>query len=164
MSFKAIRTCFGVLFLAGCAVPPKEVDLASSFSAEEHRHYMVPGHNIIDGQAFLRQKGGGVVTCAGSDVVAFPDTSYFMKAFYEHRLGNKVKVSTAPEARAVVHKTTCDAEGKFSFNDLPDGPWTIATEVMWVVGYHRQGGTLYTRVSVYGAEIKNIVLSDINRI
>ena len=40
-----------------------------------------PGSNKVTGQAFLRQRGGQVVTCAGVQVIMYPNTKYFNYIF-----------------------------------------------------------------------------------
>lgn len=56
--------------LAGCATyaAPAPVAITTPFDREAHAPYYLSGTGSIHGQAFLRQQGGGVVTCAGSPI------------------------------------------------------------------------------------------------
>jgi hypothetical protein len=61
----------GVLLLAagavftGCAIR-EPMEMKTKFDYAQHEPYMQPGNNGIKGQGFMRQLGGGVVTCAGT--------------------------------------------------------------------------------------------------
>ena len=68
-----------ILFLlAGCATAYKQpMVMHHSFSLADYQDYQKTGQGSISGQAFLKQKGGGIVTCAGNDVFLVPDSGYF---------------------------------------------------------------------------------------
>ena len=57
--------------------PPPQVEVQAKFDEEEIRRYSEPGTSGVKGQAFLRQQGGGIVTCAGSEVFLVPATPYY---------------------------------------------------------------------------------------
>ena len=59
-----------VWFLAACAQQQQTIDISRYFSVAEVAPFNVQGSGTIAGQGFLRQSGGGVVTCAGD--VAYP--------------------------------------------------------------------------------------------
>jgi hypothetical protein len=96
--------CAGIAAAAalqgGCAhnfVTQPSFDLPS-FDAEDHRSFEGSGTATIKGQAFLRQKGGGVVTCAGSDVKLMPATNYFKAAVAQARMGAQANGQAMPMA------------------------------------------------------------------
>src|SRR6185295_686938 len=61
----------------GCATTQvKTVQLTSRFDEQEMKARLRPGKARISGNAFVRQNGGGVVTCAGSQVSLIPKTDY----------------------------------------------------------------------------------------
>lgn len=84
--------------------------------------------NTVTGQAFLRQKGGGVVTCAGEYVVMYPNTEYF-----KNRRNGMKEVEYSKEVSTMEHFTQCDAEGNFEFDNIESGSWVIETAVRWEV-------------------------------
>lgn len=115
------------------------------------------------GQAFLRQKGGGIVTCAGSSVFLLPDTPYFVQAAIASNSRNGVADMPKPPSRDVtgVREGTCDAQGNFKFTRLPAGKWQVTTRVSWVVGYARQGGTLLRRLETSAqGEVSTFLLDE----
>jgi hypothetical protein len=59
-----------------------------------------------------------------------------------------------------MRETTCDAEGKFRFENLPSLPWIILTEVEWRVANVRQGGTLRHDVSPSAGIVQEVIMSD----
>jgi hypothetical protein len=76
------------LAYAGCSArepvresAPPFVKPQTKFDYSEHEPYAKPVENGISGQAFLRQQGDSVVTCAGSRVLLLPATSSFEKYF-----------------------------------------------------------------------------------
>src|SRR4030095_16529486 len=82
---KAVVIMLGLL-CAGCATR-QPVQMQTAFDPLEHNAYMEPGENSIKGQGFLRQQGGGVVTCAGSEVFMVPATSFFREVVMLFRAG-----------------------------------------------------------------------------
>lgn len=150
----------GVVFI-GCAIR-EPVEMKTKFDYAQHKPYTLPGNNGIKGQGFMRQQGGGVVTCAGSAVYLLPKTSFFGEAIDLFRSGNTPQLTTAvdPAYKSMVKESQCDAQGNFSFAQLPDGAWFILTEVRWMVGYALQGGTLMRQVSVANGETIQVLLTE----
>lgn len=151
--------------LAGCATmmpglaPP--VDLTTPWSADEHKAWEGTGSGSIKGQAFLKQNGGGVVTCAGNKVVLMPDTPYYREALAILKAGRRVE--TGRDTSYLRKEAMCDAEGRFEFQDLPIKPWIVAADVAWMVGYARQGGGLTKSVTPKEAGVTTVLLTDADR-
>lgn len=80
-----------LVLLASCAAPPPPppFDLQTQFSAQKHEKFLREGDATIRGQGFLRQKGGGVVTCAGYPVQLIPATPYFREVIHQLRIGRR---------------------------------------------------------------------------
>ena len=136
--------------------------MKTKFDYAQHKPHTQPGNNGIKGQGFMRQQGGGVVTCAGSAVYLLPKTSFFGEAIDLFRSGKTPQLTTAidPAYKSVLKESQCDAQGNFSFAQLPDGAWFILTEVRWMVGYALQGGTLMRQVSVANGETIQVLLTE----
>jgi len=128
MKLLPIALVVAVAVLAGCVTPPRQVTLTSSFDADAAKALLGPGKNSVKGNAFLRQTGGGVVTCAGSEVSAIPVTAYAterMQALYgDLRNGfsqqNIVFAPNLPEYSLLLKTTTCDSQGFFKFDGVAD--------------------------------------------
>jgi len=86
------------------------------------------GVSDLTGQAFLIQRGGDVVTCAGKMVVLYPNNNFFNTK----RSGDK-ETEDSDEALSMEFVTQCDAGGNFEFYNVPNGLWTIETAVTWDV-------------------------------
>lgn len=160
-----MATCILLLStcIAGCvALPP--VEMKTRFVGSEHDQYRQQGSGVIVGQGFLRQKGGGVVTCAGSEVFVFPATPFFQEIVGHmisgHRVAFEAMGKVDPAYRSIAKQTQCDAQGNFMFTQLPSGSWYVATEVKWFVGTRRQGGSLLTKVSLNDGQRGQLVLSN----
>jgi hypothetical protein len=162
------------LLLAGCATapPPK---MESTFDPEQARLQLEPGDATILGSALIRQKGGGVVTCAGGQVVLIPATTYAIErmtrgfhpadssgtsgfwAFYE---GERPVPPPDPEYVKLSRSSTCDASGKFQFDKVSPGLFYLVTSIRWDTGYGLpQGGYLMKAVAVKPGETTTVVLA-----
>jgi len=146
------------------------VELQNRFDAERARAALVSGNNKITGSALLQQQGGGIVTCAGNQIVLIPATPYaverMVKAFGDSTKGFAsvwkglpTFVPDPPEFQQATRSVSGDAQGNFEFDSVADGDYFVLVKIMWMVGYTPQGGTLMQRVRVSGGEVKRIVLS-----
>jgi hypothetical protein len=159
--FAMILFSAGVLSLALTACAPGRVAVQTPFDASQYAAYTATGRNVIKGQAFLTQNGGGVVTCAGKPVFLTPDSRYFREIAFiatHNRTPEFPHGKGGPEE--VVRHTTCDAQGNFEFVKLPDGQYLVMTEVRWMVGYNAQGGALWMPGKVTDGEEKRVVISN----
>lgn len=150
---------------AGCSgrEPPREsappfVKMQTKFDYSEHEAYAKPGKNSINGQAFLTQQGGGVVTCGGSRVLLLPATSYFREMFwYIIVAGSDPEPAERayPSLKSMIRRTQCDAQGNFSFSEIPDGTWFILTQVD-----ARLGGVLIAEMTLPNGGTTPVLLTD----
>lgn len=148
--------------LTGCVAPPREqVAVKTPFDLAEHAPFRESGKGSVQGQGFLRQAGGGTVTCAGSTVVLLPATPFF-KEFVDLYIAGKTPTVTPPpgDRAPLFRRSQCDAQGNFSFESVPPANWTIMTEVKWVVGHSPQGGILRREVAVREDAPTRVLLTD----
>ena len=153
------------LVYAGCSArkPAREsappfVKMHTKFDYLEHEPYAKPGENGISGQAFLRQQEDSVVTCAGSRVLLVPATSYFREMFWHMIIAGsepEPPETPYPSLKSMIRRTQCDAQGNFSFSELPNGTWFILTQVN-----ARNGGVLITEVTLSNGRIIQVLLTD----
>lgn len=164
---KIVRVVAVVLGLplayAGCASRQEHVrqsappfaKIQTKFDYSEHEAYAKPGENGISGQTFLRQEGG--VTCAGSRVLLLPATDYFREMIGHIIAGSEPKPpeKTYPSLKSMIRRTQCDAQGNFSFSEIPDGAWFVLTQVT-----ARHGGVLITEMTLSNGGTIQILLTD----
>lgn len=153
------------LVYAGCSArkPAREsappfVKMQTKFDYSEHEPYAKPGDNGISGQAFLRQQEDSVVTCAGSRVLLVPATSYFREMFWHMIItGSEPEPPETPypSLKSMIRRSQCDAQGNFSFSEIPDGTWFILTQVN-----ARDGGVLITEVTLSNGRIIQVLLTN----
>lgn len=152
------------LILSGCQILPP-VQMTNEFDSSTHSSFLEPGTSKIKGQAFLKQNGGTVVTCAGNLVYLTPDTQYFREVFDIAKKRRKPKDdNNKDEKNKYVRKAQCDAQGNFEYNDLPENNWILATEVKWKVGYSTQGGGLIRNIKTNDNQTTTVILTDIDRL
>lgn len=170
---KNISILLAVITLVGCAtslapsLPTYEI--SAPFNSEEAFRLTKEGNNTIKGNAFMRQKGGGVVTCAGQTVYLVPATEYARQRFLalydtiESGVNAARKnyrfVPDPPEYYSIARTTKCDSQGNFSFERTADGEFFITVLVSWSVGNSAQGGNMMHRVSVRGGQTLSIVMA-----
>lgn len=141
--------------------------VTESFNAADGAYILKDGKGRIEGSAFMRQRGGAVVTAAGNTVTLTPVTPYSQARFnaiYKDRktsyLGARIE-NTPDEYMKQGRDTKADVEGRFKFENLHPGDYFINTNVRWEVpgGYLPEGGLIYERVTVKNGETANVVLS-----
>ena len=159
------------------------VNLVNQFKPEASSWFNQSGNSSISGQAFLRQRGGGVVTCAAEEVTLYPVTDYSEEVISAQFDGAKNKgyssyydvwgISSgsvefdpplSSEFLQNTKTTICDAQGNFTFKNLPAGrEYYVLSRVIWEVpdsyGMSIEGGSLMLRVSTEEGETTEVVLS-----
>lgn len=144
--------------LTACApLPP--ITAQTPYNIDEYKQYTQTGPNTIRGQAFLRQKNGGTVNCGGNDVLLMPDSPFFRELLNIASRGRRPAVAQGQIDPALLRKAECNAQGNFTFSNLPNGKWLLATEVSWYAGY-KQGGYLVRSIEVSNGAISQPSLSD----
>jgi hypothetical protein len=165
-----LRCCLSlpvVIAIVACAptmvqipVAPADMQLATDMLGK--------GTSTVKGSALMRQRGGGVVTCAGNDVFLIPATpsasSELQRVFHgdkgwvarggDEMGGGKLVVAPTPNRAGV-----CNAQGFFTFTNVKAGKWYVMTTVIWTVGNENQGGTMLGSAEVSEGQEAEIVLS-----
>ncbi len=155
-------------FLGACAAPVV-VNVGVPFDAAAAQRMLADGPNTVRGNAFLRQRGGGVVTCAGAEVVLVPATAYAQRVFaalYGTSAGAAMQAPNTVDIQPksvqfskLLRRTQCDAQGNFVFERVADGDWFVETTITWVVGNSPQGGPIMRRVSVAGGSSVTVIVA-----
>ena len=127
--------------------------------------------NVLRGSAFLRAQNGQYRSCAGSPVRLFP-VDATTEAFVGWTFGTPTggfsrRTGWEPQPfdrYALV--TTCDAQGEFAFDRLPDGDYFVAVVVSietmagGAVSYVvQEGGTIAARVSLAGGVVQTVKMT-----
>jgi len=142
--------------------------LVTTFDLKQAAFIKQEGTGEIKGEAFLRQNGGGVVTCAGREVTLVPSTAYsderFLFLFKNNEKGyspvyRRVISVPNPEYASFTRKTRCDSQGKFKFTGLQSGNYYVAGDVIWVIGGLSQGGSLMQKVNVNFGQASEALLT-----
>ena len=172
------------LFLAACGMGGTSVNLVNVFDPDATSWFKQKGNSSISGQAFLRQRGGGVVTCAAEEVTLYPVTNYSEEVISAQFDGSKSKgyssyydvwgISSgsiefdpplSPKFLEYTQTTICDAQGNFTFKNLPGGrEYYLISRVIWEVpdsySMSTEGGSLMLRVTTEENENSDVVLTN----
>lgn len=164
-----LKMAFGLcVLLAACM--QNIVETKTPFDPNAGRYILAKGSGAIEGQAFMRQAGGDVVTCAGEEVTLIPATEYQkerMAIIYGSVQGGRRTSSIGdmpptrdPRATQLEKKTVCDAEGDFVFSNLAAGEYYVTSRVLWSSGqYVTEGGLLASYVKLSPGERKRVLLN-----
>ena len=157
------------LLLTACQAPT--YNIVAPFNEKEAEVALKKGNNTIKGEAFLRQAGGRVVTCAGYEVSLTPVTAYATErimALYgtaekgQNILGWQARnynfVPNEPRYFELRKTTVCNSTGYFEFKNIKDGSYYLVTSVLWTNGQAWQGGSLMQKVSVKDGETVEVIL------
>lgn len=133
------------------------------------------GRNNISGNAFMKQQGGGIVTCAGNQVALFPktdySTEYVQKKFVKNEYSDGYSTYGKGPQKANDLKnpylnsskvTTCDSQGNFEFQNIADGTYYVVTFVIWYVPNSygtNEGANLLQEVELKNNSTKKIILT-----
>jgi hypothetical protein len=153
------------VYLQGCAVPQIEPTQRITFPVSEYNSLNREGTGIVNGQAFLKTRGGDVKTAAGEEVLLNPVTSYSNQWYKVAYTGNKPITEPDPRYWNYVRKEIADADGRFTFKNVPPGDYYLTTTVYWEapVGYHgalvRQGGLISRKITVVNDETLDVILT-----
>ena len=160
------------VLVAGCASQIQIIETVGRFDPDEVAFIHATGPNTIQGQAFMRQRGGNVVTCAGSEVFLIPRGSYSVERVSKiygttQRVARHIALADTADAGywENMRRTRCDAQGSFVFEDLADGDYFITTVVIWEspTGYQgslvTQGGSLMAPVSVDRGDTAKVIIA-----
>jgi hypothetical protein len=155
-----LRSSFVVVVAAAC-VQCGGVDIQEvprpNFDPAIASYALETGATEVIGSAFARQRGGGVVSCAGNDVWLLPDEPFFawvvtpvVVRVTESALslsgGGSSTTREWPIATRLrdtmqyARRSQCDIDGRFRFSDVPRGQYIVATVILWEVGRSQQGG------------------------
>jgi hypothetical protein len=102
--------------------------MQSKFDPSEHRPYIGAGPNSVQGQAFLTQRDGKIVTCAGKDVLLVPATTFFREVitnFNNRFRRTETAEKIDPVFKPMIKRSQCDVQGNFLFQKIPNGKWFV---------------------------------------
>lgn len=168
---KTLSAIFTTALLVGCVAmePATDVHLTQAYDHAATMRQLEPGTGTVRMNAFMRQRGGGVVTCAGRKVYLYPSTPYSEERaranygdFAATSFGRFKKtnfIPKSPEYESAHREATCDSQGNVTFERVAAGRWLILTSVHWEAGGAHQGGFLIGRTQLDSGETTTVVLS-----
>lgn len=143
-----------VLFLLACAprTPMGPITPLPPVSAEEVSFAQGTGTATIEGQAFLKTRGGDVKYGAGNNVYLLPHTPHTFAWLTRVISDLKNAPSLNPVVDSVTRRTVASGDGRFRFENVPAGQYLVVTTVTWgaPVGY---GGALVTQGGFIGRTV-----------
>lgn len=172
MTLRPLSFVLVVLALAGCQTapgpPPPPAPPPPTPPHNEFAWSQAAGDNTILGQGVWRHEGRRF-TCADKLAELTPTTPYTRQRMVQLYGSDQKAVRSVAEVKArfsaqpgrdyrsYIRTTTCDAQGRFSFRDLPAGAWFVIAH-----GATRDGGDALAmqRVDVFGGASRSVRLGE----
>lgn len=155
--------------LSACA---ETIETRSTFDPAEVAFINARGPATIEGQIVARQLGGGVVTCAATEVFLIPASTFAIEritAIYGSAQGGRrdafrggVDMSNVPPLYTqMTRSTNCDAQGNFRFEGLAPGDYFVQGQAVWFVpgSIIPEGAAFARRVRVTGSGTHRVIMS-----
>jgi len=168
--FKCILLLTVSIFLSGCAStytpyqPKKNYSWEDrvDFNEDEYAAYGKAGTNSIRIQAFSKTVGGNIQFAAGETVYLVPATSYSDQSvdiIIKESKGADVGLRDKADKRvnSYVRTGICDANGRYTFNNVPDGSYYVYTPVFWGE-FNLSGGWVYNKFSTKNSDLSNTIV------
>jgi hypothetical protein len=164
---RVIYSVLIVILLSACQATQRyKHQTISVYNPEEISWSKLDGNSSVSGSAFIRQNGGGIVSCAGYVANLIPKSAYSNERI-SYLFGNLTRgyntyrdIDTADSRYiADIRTTICDVDGKFKFTNLPDGVYYLTTTVSWNVANSAQGGRLFQKVDLKSGGNLEVVLT-----
>lgn len=153
LSLLAVCACF----LAGCAAPKARTTV---FDPAEYVPFSRTGTGAVEGQAFLKTKGGDVKVGAGEPVYLNPVTAYSTEFYETYVVGYNEIEAADPRAAEFRRDMIADGEGRFRFEGLPSGDYYLHCAIHWHYSeYGQTGGIAHARVTVRDGEVTRAVVT-----
>ncbi len=135
--------------------------LAAPYNAAMLQPYLGKGTATVTGQAFLKTRGGDVKPCAGDVVMLIPATAHTDEWFQANVVEAVRTVPMDSGAEKAVRHQLGDAQGNFTFADLPAGTYHVVCEITWQIpgdwGLKTTGGYAYATTTVADGEAVRVI-------
>ena len=143
------------------SLPPAAPAPLVPFNAQEVAWVNTPGTATVEGQAFMKTRGGDVKYGAGEDVWLIPNSAHSFDWYSRltSRYGDSQVKKMDPQLAALVRKTVAGGDGRFRFESVPAGPYLILTSVTWLAGRSQQGGFVGTTAQAENGKTVNIIVT-----
>lgn len=160
------RSVKGLLLLAAtcalmaCANQPRTFTMppfkATDFAGTPEKG---SGSATVSGQLFMTTRGGDVKKGAGRGVLLLPDVPVSSTIVTEIASG-AAPTQIDSKYRDYFYTSTADADGKFHFDNVPDGSYIAFGAVFWFVpGLPQQGGYIWKNVEVSHGKSIEVMLT-----
>jgi len=125
LSIRWMHILFGLIIAATFASCRHQI--ITPFNDDEFLPYGKLGTSTIQGQAFLKTRGGQVRYAAGNTVYLVPVTSY-SRGIYSFR---EMPPTVDERLRIFIRTTTADGSGNFEFKNIPAGEYYVECGIFW---------------------------------
>ena len=153
-----------VVLLAACATA-SESQSRMPFPESEYQALAKTGTGIVKGRAFVELEGGLIKTAVGNEVILNPVTSYSLEWYEKAYLARITMVEADPRLSKYILTQVVDADGRFTFRNVPPGDYFVTTRIMWESSAggqgsgQRRGGTITRRVTVKDGHETEVIIT-----
>jgi hypothetical protein len=152
-----MHVLFGLIVAATFASCRHQI--VTPFNENEFLPYARFGTSTIQGQAFLKTRGGEVRYAAGNTVYLMPVTSYSREIYSFREMPSQVD----ERLYIFLRTTTADGSGNFEFKNIPAGEYYIECGIFWEYvgrfGLGRTGDNVKIQTKVGSNQVLKVVLT-----
>jgi len=148
-----------IAILASCIA--KTHTIVTPFDESKFEPYVGDGNSNIQGQAFLKTRGGEVRYAAGNTVTIFPATSYSREIRAAGLRRENLK-NLNPRWSDYKRTVVADGSGNFEFKNIPAGDYFIECPIYWkVYGSYTQttGAHIKKEIKVLPNQTLKVILT-----
>ena len=142
--------------------PKPPLPIQAPFDPKSAAACVGDGSGRVEGDAFMRTRGGDVKVAAGSEVWLLARTLYTVElaeGLVSTPNADNAPPMVDPGLIALARTTQAGSRGDFSFDDLPACQYIVLTNIYWYAGSDRQGGWLWKAVDLSGGQDRKIILT-----
>ena len=120
-----------ILLLSACASGPQIIPRIP-FDLAEYSNLPAQGTATVTGQAFIKAADGNIYYPQNTRARLNPVTSY-SKQWYEVHYLQRINIAKAdPRYLEYVRKVAFDDQGRFRFDNVPEGHYYISAPIFWM--------------------------------
>lgn len=170
---KLLLVLLALSVCCGCVI----YTMTYTFDPQLATQMLDDGKYNISGTAFVRQREGSIITCAGLNVKLYPATPYAKeRAYLVYRnidsgfvwdgFGGVPRQPHSQDDRQYLNinkSALCNYNGEFRFKNVKNGEYFIISNIIWTVSKDNQtinnNGSLMLRVTVKDQDVDNVILA-----
>ncbi|MDH5447035.1 MAG: hypothetical protein OEY52_15920 [Gammaproteobacteria bacterium] len=138
---KKLLILTSILLASACASKPELIQRIP-FNMAEYAELPAKGTATVTGQAYLKTADGTIHYPKNEKARLNPVTSYSKQWYQVHYIERKSITKADPRYLEYVYKVDFDEQGRFNFNNIPEGSYYISAPIFWMEEIKMEDGSI----------------------